>query len=172
LESLIKDLNHPSSLLARKVLDDFWINLEGTPEITDETLIAQGSAVSIEKEELCKNVKSLLRNHRESPVVLHAEQRSRQSFDDLLDFFMKLNYYLEIGLVTKKELLYFKYYLRRCITKAHGAVLGYAYDYGYYDSLKHLMIQAGLKKIFFTCQIVIDIENSRTANSNKKATMA
>jgi hypothetical protein len=76
------------------------------------------------------SIRQLLRDHKDSPVTDQVEQRARQSFDDLLDFFTKLDYYLTPKLISKQELYYFSYYINQCACKK-GAVLEYAKNYGY-----------------------------------------
>ena len=128
LDKLTQEFNEPKMFIAKKILDDFWIGSEGSPEISNEDLINQGSSVKIEN--LDAAIAHLLRDHKKDCVTNPAEQRARQSFDDLLDFFTKLQYYLDLDLITEKELNYFRYYVIKAKKKAGGAVLKYA---GYYD---------------------------------------
>ncbi|MEO6456010.1 MAG: hypothetical protein ABIN97_18155 [Ginsengibacter sp.] len=131
LEKLILEFNDPKMFLAKRLLDDFWIETEGEVSDLDVDLLKAGSIEKKEKEELRGLVKNLLRNHADKSVTGNGEHRARQSFDDLLDFFTKLDYYLSLRLISKSELTYFHYYFQRCAYKADGAVLNYAAIYGY-----------------------------------------
>jgi hypothetical protein len=131
LEKLIAEFNEPGLFIAKRILDDFWVNTEGDREMTDNELIREGSREKKEKEVLRSLVSDLLRNHAERSVTGEGEHRARQSFDDLLDFFTKLDYYLTLKLISKQELNYFLYYIQRCAFKADGAVMKYAASYGY-----------------------------------------
>src|SRR5258706_9041447 len=110
LERLIVEFNGSKMFLAKRILDDFWIEREGNKEISDADLIKLGSMDKKEKKELVDLVKDLLRNHGEKSVIGYGEHQARQSFDDLLDFFTKLDYYLSLKLISKQELTYFLYY--------------------------------------------------------------
>jgi len=151
LEKLIVEFNGSNLFLAKRILDDFWIETEGTPEMSDADLIKLGSVEKKEKNELRRLVNDLLRNHAERSVTGNGEHRARQSFDDLLDFFTKLDYYLSLSLISKNELHYFLYYFERCAYKADGAVMQYASTYGY-PSLFRLLYVLGIepknKKIY------------------------
>ena len=131
LEKLILEFNESKMFLAKRILDDFWVEPNGTKEMSNEELLSRGSQEKKEKDELKLLVKDLLRNHGERSVTGEGEQRARQSFDDLLDFFTKLDYYLTLRLISKPELNYFLYYIQRCAYKADGAVMQYAETYGY-----------------------------------------
>jgi hypothetical protein len=144
LEKLIVEFNAPKMFLAKRILDDFWIETEGNKEISDIDLINLGSREVKEKSVLVSLVKDLLRNHATKSVTGYGEQQARQSFDDLLDFFTKLDYYLSLKLITKQELFYFIYYLKRCAFKAEGAVMFYASVYGY-PALFRLIDILGIK---------------------------
>jgi hypothetical protein len=131
LEKLILEFNSPAMFLAKRILDDFWVEPAGSTDMTDVELIKLGSQEVKEKDELKKLVSDLLRDHAKRSVTGSGEQRARQSFDDLLDFFTKLDYYLSLKLISKQELNYFLYYIKRCAFKADGAVMNYAAIYGY-----------------------------------------
>ena len=144
LEKLILEFNDPKMFLAKRILDDFWIDTEGNEEIPDAELVKKGSAEKKEREQLIELVTVLLRDHEERAVTSYGEQQARQSFDDLLDFFTKLDYYLSLKLVSKQELIYFLYYFNRCAYKARGAVMFYAGRYGY-QSLFRLIYVLGIE---------------------------
>lgn len=133
LEKLILEFNDPKMFIAKRILDDFWIETHGDPEMTDSKLLESGSLKKKEPAELKQLVKKLLRSHSDESVTGYGEHRARQSFDDMLDFFTKLEYYLSLKLISKQELSYFKYYFERCAYKADGAVLDYAENYGYHS---------------------------------------
>ena len=44
LEKLILEFNDPKMFLAKRILDDFWIDTEGNEEIPDAELVKKGSA--------------------------------------------------------------------------------------------------------------------------------
>ena len=131
LEKLILEFNEPKMFLAKRILDDFWLLTEGNVKMTNEDLITEGSREGIDDDALKARVKDLLRSHQTRSVTGEGEHRARQSFDDLLDFFTKLDYYLTLKLISKEELNYFLYYVKRCAYKADGAVMSYAETYGY-----------------------------------------
>ena len=110
LEKLISEFNEGKMLLAKKILDDFWIDLEAEKDATDLDVIKNGSLEVKEKQQLKQLVKDLLRHHSTRSVVNNNEHRARESFDDLLDFFTKLDYYLSLKLISKQELGYFIYF--------------------------------------------------------------
>jgi len=130
LEALIKEFNDDKMFIAKKLLDDFWIDRASkNPTATDKELIENGSKEK--NENLNNDFRDILKDHKGGPVTIEVDHRVRQSFDDLLDFFTKLEYYLNLKLISKDELLYFRYYLARCSFKADGKVLEYADAYGY-----------------------------------------
>ncbi len=61
--------------------------------------------------------KRIFRKHGipNDPIRDAGEFEIRNSFDALLDFFGKLGYLLEVKLVKKKELEYFRYYIEKAI---------------------------------------------------------
>ncbi len=156
LEKLIVEFNESGLFIAKRILDDFWVNTEGNRENSDEELIREGSREKKEKEVLKSLVKELLRNHTERSVTGEGEHRARQSFDDLLDFFTKLDYYLTLKLISKQELNYFLYFIQRCAFKADGAVMKYAETYGY----------PSLFRLFFVLNI--EPKNKELYESNLK----
>lgn len=131
LEKLIQEFNEPKLFLAKRLLDDFWVEPDGAESMSDIKLLKMGSAEKKDAGQLSALFRELLRNHAERSVTGYGEQQSRQSFDDLLDFFTKLDYYLSLQLISKQELIYFLFYFERCAFKADGAVMSYAITYGY-----------------------------------------
>jgi hypothetical protein len=86
-----------------------------------------------QKDDLAGDLQIVLRDHKgkDTEVVDEGEQRVRESFDQLLEFFTKLEYYLSLKLISKSELNYFEYYISRCYYKANGGVRTFAAAYGY-----------------------------------------
>jgi|SRR5919112_6715034 hypothetical protein len=64
------------------------------------------------------DLKYLLRNHQEGDIE-EKESKVRKSFDSLLDFFCKLDYLLEIKLIEKREILYFRYYVDKVVNDVY-----------------------------------------------------
>ena len=131
LEKLSQEFNDTKMYLAKKILDDFWIEENGSINLSDEELVRLGSEKRIPKKDLKTKISRLLRSHEKEAVTGYGEQKARQSFDDLLDFFTKLEYYLSLNLISEQELSYFKYYLEKCVKKGDGVVLDYATTYEY-----------------------------------------
>lgn len=130
LETLTKEFNSSKMLLAKKILDDYWVDPSGTENQTDLKLLIEGAYQERPDELINAEIGNILRDHRVKPVTSNAEQRIRQSFDDLLDFFTKLDYYLKLELIEKEELNYFKYYIEKCAGK-QGSILKYAVTYSF-----------------------------------------
>lgn len=65
----------------------------------------------------------------ESRVFTGAEEKIRESFDSLLDFFCKMDYLLEIGILKGHEISYFKYYIDRAVKI--DALIKYAVAYNF-----------------------------------------
>ena len=55
-------------------------------------------------------------NDIDGPVEDKGENEIRESFDALLDFFGKLDYLLDIKVISKKEIRFFLYYSKRGIS--------------------------------------------------------
>jgi hypothetical protein len=100
-------------------------------EHSDEAFIKGGSGKA--KDDLAGDLQIVLRDHKgkDTEVVDEGEQRVRESFDQLLEFFTKLEYYLSLKLISRSELNYFEYYISRCYYKANGGVRTFAAAYGY-----------------------------------------
>lgn len=129
LEKLIKEFNDKRMFLAKRVLDDFYIDVDLPGNETDVEIIEKSNTRTIEDGLLKKNNLKILRDHKIESVLNPIEHRVRQSFDDLLDFFEKLEYYVELDLISSKELKYFEYYIHKCYKLI--AVKQYACCYGY-----------------------------------------
>src|SRR5687767_3131154 len=63
LDKLAQEFNDPKMYLAKKILDDFWIETHGDPTISDAELVFRASQEKIEDEKLKTDVKKLLTNH-------------------------------------------------------------------------------------------------------------
>jgi hypothetical protein len=74
-------------------------------------------------------LKWILRDHRKNPVTSALEIEIRDSFCALLDYFSKLNYYLQNKLISKDELEYFRYYINKVMN--NEAVNSYIASYYY-----------------------------------------
>jgi len=133
LEELIAEFNESKTYIARKLLDDFWFDgkLANPKEYSDEAFIKGGSGKA--KGNLAADLAMVLRDHKgqDNEVIDEGEQRVRESFDELLEFFTKLEYYLSLKLISKPELYYFEYYINCCYHKANGGVRIFAAAYGY-----------------------------------------
>lgn len=106
LEKLIVEFLDTKSDIARGMLDDYVYVSE-----------AHREASPIEQQELAIPLVTYLRDHVIEPIGTHDEIKVRKSFDQLLDFFTKLSYYLKQELITPAELSYFKYYLKKIKSK-------------------------------------------------------
>ncbi|UOQ64802.1 hypothetical protein [Hymenobacter volaticus] len=118
LDTLLKEFNNNNTYMARRLLDGFAL-----------------TAPSHEQIILSNN---LLRDHRAKPVISSIEIEARESFDKFLEFFAKVEFYFDLGLITKNELRYFNYYLVKCAYEGEGCVLNYAVIYEY-DALQRLL---------------------------------
>ncbi|MFN5168939.1 MAG: hypothetical protein ACK5DD_04900 [Cyclobacteriaceae bacterium] len=90
LEKLIQDFNGEPLKTAKLLLDDF---------IVDDFYQT--------------DLPKVLRDHKSTGIEKDAELKIRASFDALLDFFIKLSYYRQNELITRDELIYFRYYIRK-----------------------------------------------------------
>jgi hypothetical protein len=123
---LITDFNNDKKILiAKAILDDYSfrkdmlynIFIESSQENKSEKFL-QGELLmeSVENNENYVNeyqLKHILRNHRNNEVREQYEIIIRTSFDTFLDFFVKLEYLLSIGLIKKQEIDYFNYYIEK-----------------------------------------------------------
>lgn len=116
LDKLINEFESDRTLLARQLLDDFWI------EDNSGNIIKYS------------NLSHVLRNHRPDGISDEIEREVRASFDKLFDFLSKLHYLLYLGLINKKDLYYFEYYLSKIFESE--ACINYAKTYGSAGILK------------------------------------
>lgn len=122
LFKLVHEFDYSSEMyLAQRILDDFNV-----VEYFRERKIKFRHR---EAYYFASNLKRLLRDHKKIPIEDPGERAIRDSFDALLEFFGKLEYLLEVGLIEKKELLYFQYFLDKC--QASDAVMKYVKTYGF-----------------------------------------
>lgn len=142
LEKLASEFNEKKMYIAKKLLDDFWFveGLSNAREYSEEMFIEKGSKEK--KENFNEELRWVLRDHKitGNGVTDSSEHRVRESFDELLDFFTKLDYYLSLKLISKKELGLFEYYIQRCNETAKGGVMIYAKAYGYISLFRLLYV--------------------------------
>lgn len=126
LESRIREFNDSSTYLARAILDNFEIKAHNTSYLSIQAMIDGGSSGNRDSTDIgLDNLDSVL--DQQLPVTLNSEQRIRRSFDELLDFFGKLEYYIKLDLMTEYEMKYFEYYFEKCTRQP--AVMKYAQTY-------------------------------------------
>jgi hypothetical protein len=120
LFELIHEYNYSEEQrLAKRILDDFYV---------DKDLKKRGIQFKQPNEYYyVSHLGQILRWHGRESIEDPGEEVIRESFDALLEFFGKLEYLLELGLIKKNELLYFDYFLRK--TLDNEAVRKYARDY-------------------------------------------
>lgn len=112
---LINEFDNSEDLfLAKAILDDFTCNIP--PSGTNNQILKNLFNISQDDFEYYKrsNLRKFLRYHRDpmaEPVTNIKERTVRRSFDSMIYFFFKLQYLHRIGLLDKKELYYFKYYM-------------------------------------------------------------
>jgi hypothetical protein len=103
---LIREFDTSKKLqLAKMILDDFVLYPEKR----------MGWSIKEERYYRRQNLGKILRYPMkpEEVIVDQGEHDIRDSFSSLLDFFGKLGYLLDLGVITKKDLGYFQYYIRR-----------------------------------------------------------
>jgi hypothetical protein len=116
-------------LIAKAILDDYSLRkdmlygifIESSQENKSERFLQDEFLMeSVENNEAYVNesqLRQILRNHRDNEVREQYEIIIRTSFDTLLDFFVKLEYLLSIGLIKKQETDYFNYYIEKAAKK-------------------------------------------------------
>jgi hypothetical protein len=110
LNKLIEEFEHKKTELARLILDEFSVE--------------QG------KEKVYKSdLRETLRNHKDKIIPYGIETEVRESFDKLLDFYSKLDYMIMLGLLKKRDLFYFRYFLKKIVEDE--AIMNYVKIYGY-----------------------------------------
>jgi hypothetical protein len=110
LNKFIEEFEHKKTELARLILDEFSVE--------------QG------KEKVYKSdLRETLRNHKDKIIPYGIETEVRESFDKLLDFYSKLDYMIMLGLLKKRDLFYFRYFLKKIVEDE--AIMNYVKIYGY-----------------------------------------
>src|SRR5262249_8381706 len=71
----------------------------------------------------------ILRDHKVRSITDPGEITIRKSFDELLDFFAKLEYLFSIDLLTAHQLEYFRYYINKASNE--DAVVNYVKTYSF-----------------------------------------
>lgn len=131
LELKIKEFEDSSMLIAKSLLDSFAIcdicNSDSS-KLSDREMISIGSS----RDGVSSDIK--LGNLNEAlnealPSTNFSKQRVRLSFDKLLDFFGKLEYYLSLNLMSKDEVKYFYYYIEK--SAKNDAIRTYADKYDF-----------------------------------------
>ncbi|MGI0082157.1 MAG: hypothetical protein ACREAF_00565 [Nitrosopumilaceae archaeon] len=77
----------------------------------------------------------IFRHHEKKTIDDAGEQKIRESFDALLDFFGKVGYLLDVGLIKKKEIEYFRYYLDKTIDSEGVGLYVSNYEFPLYLNL-------------------------------------
>jgi hypothetical protein len=133
---LIEEFNTDKKLfIAKSLLDNYSFKREVLErfsfqqefDIPDASLI-EGSIMAESEMRLPEyknqmDLNDVLRDHRSRDVTASDEIVIRMSFDSLLDFFVKLEYLLSMGLIKKTEIEYFNYYIEK--TAENSAVVNY-----------------------------------------------
>ena len=121
LERLITEFGNSDKKIAKDLLDDFWMK-----DKKDKIICYS-------------NLEIVLRNHKESGVSDIVELDARESFDKLFDFFSKLDYLIQLKLISKRDLYYFEYYIEK--TVANNGCMNYAeiYNYRSLESLRFIL---------------------------------
>lgn len=117
--------------LAKKLLDEYKYKLEGGLHSMEE-----GYYYRIENE-------AIFRHHVPGGINDPRETEVRESFDALLDFFGKIGYLLDVGLLNKKEIGYFEYYINKASKSKSVGTYITNYDFPLY---RKLLLHLGLKQ--------------------------
>lgn len=89
------------------------------------------------------DVPEIFRHHYPDPIYDDGEMKIRDSFDSILDFFGKLGYLLEVGLLKKNEIQYFEYHIKKAAMSEN--VGNYVSNYNFPLYLK-LLTHLGLEQ--------------------------
>jgi hypothetical protein len=117
LEKMISEFKLPEKKIAIALLDDFGYT--GTHPCPDGV-----------------NLTEVLRNHHHRAINTMMEVDVRASFDQLLDFYTKLSYYIQNDLMSSRELIYFRYYIEK--VEQNKAVEAYIRCYFYWSDFEAL----------------------------------
>lgn len=107
--------------LALKILDDFVVEPLDEKDIVKPKHPPDYYRIS--------NLGSILKDHSKGSITDPGEIAIRDAFDELLDFLGILGYYLSVEVITKQDLSYFEYYIKKL--KDNKAVENYANIYGF-----------------------------------------
>jgi hypothetical protein len=125
LNALIKEFNHKNLGKAKRLLDDFVIC-----EPNDEDIEVKGNLAYQNSKFHKSNFETILRDHNQTPIENDKVLiQIRASFDSLLDFFTKVEYLMSLGLISKSEFFFFKYYLDKMLNDNN--VLNYCQIYDF-----------------------------------------
>ena len=124
----------PEILKARKMLDDFYLDNE------------QGWVKENKRYYGRENLATILRNHEAESITDPGEIVVRESIDTILDFFVRLEYLLEVKLLKDREVAYFCYFLKKA--RDNTAIQNYTkiYQLPLYDKLLSRMKKGKLCK--------------------------
>jgi hypothetical protein len=115
-------------LVAKKILDDFNLNLNQVLGGEENSLPAQKSNDRYYNKSKLENIlRADNPNIEYSSEFDDGEEAIRDSFDSLLAFFAKLEYLLKIHLIKKQEIFYFRYYINKAAE--NPAIRGYVDRY-------------------------------------------
>jgi hypothetical protein len=92
------------------------------------------------------NLEEVLKYHDYDFIQTKDIEKIRESFDWLLDFFCKLDYLREVGIIEEREIIYFQYYIDRMIE--NDTILKYVafYDFPFHGHLNELLNIDELKR--------------------------
>lgn len=125
---LISEFEDPSNnmYLAKELLDSFKY---GVGLKWKEQVYADYQVYHIDEKEI-------FRHHDDTnPINDMGEIEIRKSFDAIFDFFGKLGYLLNIGLLKKEELEYFQYYIKKAKDSESVGYYLSNYDFDLYHIL-------------------------------------
>lgn len=106
LLNLVNQFDSKTYFRSKRLLDDFIVS----KKTNDELKVLSPDQVRALP---CYHLTKTLRDHKEATITDEDELMLRREADKLLDFFSRLSYYYDNGLITSKELGYFEYYLHK-----------------------------------------------------------
>lgn len=133
LFEIVKEFEKPGNITyAKKLLDSFTLEPREGWKLAKTNKDYYGPS----------KLSSILRDHNERSVEDVGELKIRESFDALLDFFGKLEYLLQMGLIKEKELLYFKYYIQSAAINQDVANYVRNYEFGLFALLVERLVKS------------------------------